>query len=181
MVPTLVKLLQPLRFISLSRGLYFILLRFSFFLMFIQNHISQGPYYCNVGADKSFGRDIVVSHYKECFYAGINTSVDQWRSHGWSGINSETSNVSIFISLMNHNLQTYSTSQSFWLKQLESHVCPSVSLTCFGFYFALFYSGSNKVHIMIFLDYKFVGPSSLTPLMNQYYQIHVAWFVPTTR
>lgn len=42
--------------------------------------------------------------------------------------------------------------------QLESHVCPSVSLTCFGFYFALFYSGSNK-----------------------YYQIHVAWFVPTTR
>ncbi|KAK8949501.1 Glutamine synthetase cytosolic isozyme 1-1 [Platanthera zijinensis] len=32
----------------------------------------QGPYYCSVGADKSFGRDIVDSHYKACLYAGIN-------------------------------------------------------------------------------------------------------------
>ena len=34
----------------------------------------QGPYYCSVGADKSFGRDIVDAHYKACLYAGINIS-----------------------------------------------------------------------------------------------------------
>ncbi|KAM6984834.1 glutamine synthetase-like [Aplochiton taeniatus] len=31
----------------------------------------QGPYYCGVGADKSFGRDIVECHYKACLYAGV--------------------------------------------------------------------------------------------------------------
>lgn len=34
----------------------------------------QGPYYCSVGADKSFGRDISDAHYKACLYAGINIS-----------------------------------------------------------------------------------------------------------
>lgn len=34
----------------------------------------QGPYYCAVGADKSFGRDISDAHYKACLYAGINIS-----------------------------------------------------------------------------------------------------------
>ncbi|MQM08225.1 hypothetical protein Taro_041080, partial [Colocasia esculenta] len=34
----------------------------------------QGPYYCGVGADKAFGREIVDSHYKACLYAGINVS-----------------------------------------------------------------------------------------------------------
>lgn len=34
----------------------------------------QGPYYCGVGADKSFGRDIVDAHYKACIYAGIDIS-----------------------------------------------------------------------------------------------------------
>ncbi|XP_051192805.1 glutamine synthetase cytosolic isozyme 1-1 [Lolium perenne] len=34
----------------------------------------QGPYYCSIGAEKSFGRDIVDSHYKACLYAGINIS-----------------------------------------------------------------------------------------------------------
>uniref|UniRef100_A0A1J3K246 Glutamine synthetase n=1 Tax=Noccaea caerulescens TaxID=107243 RepID=A0A1J3K246_NOCCA len=34
----------------------------------------QGPYYCGIGADKAFGRDIVDSHYKACLYAGINVS-----------------------------------------------------------------------------------------------------------
>ncbi|KAG2334951.1 hypothetical protein Bca52824_006131 [Brassica carinata] len=58
----------------------------------------------------SEGRDIVDSHYKECLYAGITTSTDQWRSHAWSGITSETNNVSIFISPMNQNLQKFSTS-----------------------------------------------------------------------
>ncbi|KAE8582265.1 hypothetical protein XENTR_v10020044 [Xenopus tropicalis] len=31
----------------------------------------QGPYYCGVGADKVYGRDIVEAHYKACLYAGI--------------------------------------------------------------------------------------------------------------
>ncbi|XP_060790975.1 glutamine synthetase-like [Neoarius graeffei] len=31
----------------------------------------QGPYYCGVGADKAYGRDIVECHYKACIYAGI--------------------------------------------------------------------------------------------------------------
>ena len=34
----------------------------------------QGPYYCAVGAEKSFGRDISDAHYKACLYAGINIS-----------------------------------------------------------------------------------------------------------
>ncbi|XAR49484.1 Glutamate--ammonia ligase [Bertholletia excelsa] len=34
----------------------------------------QGPYYCGVGVDKAFGRDIVNAHYKSCLYAGINIS-----------------------------------------------------------------------------------------------------------
>uniref|UniRef100_A0A804NVU9 glutamine synthetase n=1 Tax=Zea mays TaxID=4577 RepID=A0A804NVU9_MAIZE len=34
----------------------------------------QGPYYCGIGAEKSFGRDIVDAHYKACLYAGINIS-----------------------------------------------------------------------------------------------------------
>jgi len=34
----------------------------------------QGPYYCGIGANKAFGRDIVDSHYKACLYAGINIS-----------------------------------------------------------------------------------------------------------
>uniref|UniRef100_A0A453PIA8 glutamine synthetase n=1 Tax=Aegilops tauschii subsp. strangulata TaxID=200361 RepID=A0A453PIA8_AEGTS len=34
----------------------------------------QGPYYCSIGADKSFGRDIVDSHYKACLFAGVNIS-----------------------------------------------------------------------------------------------------------
>lgn len=34
----------------------------------------QGPYYCGIGADKAFGRDIVDAHYKACLYAGVNIS-----------------------------------------------------------------------------------------------------------
>lgn len=43
-------------------------------LIIIDNIILQGPYYCAVGADKSFGRDISDAHYKACLYAGINIS-----------------------------------------------------------------------------------------------------------
>jgi len=31
----------------------------------------QGPYYCSVGADRSYGRDVVEAHYKACLYAGV--------------------------------------------------------------------------------------------------------------
>ncbi|XP_028827744.1 glutamine synthetase-like [Denticeps clupeoides] len=31
----------------------------------------QGPFYCSVGADRAFGRDIIESHYRACLYAGI--------------------------------------------------------------------------------------------------------------
>jgi len=34
----------------------------------------QGPYYCGVGADKVYGRDIVEAHYRACLYAGITVS-----------------------------------------------------------------------------------------------------------
>ena len=32
----------------------------------------QGPYYCGVGANKVFGRDVVEAHYRACLYAGIS-------------------------------------------------------------------------------------------------------------
>uniref|UniRef100_A0A087XPF3 Glutamine synthetase n=1 Tax=Poecilia formosa TaxID=48698 RepID=A0A087XPF3_POEFO len=31
----------------------------------------QGPYYCGVGANHAYGRDVVECHYKACLYAGI--------------------------------------------------------------------------------------------------------------
>lgn len=34
--------------------------------------LSAGPYYCGVGADKAYGRDIVEAHYRACLYAGVN-------------------------------------------------------------------------------------------------------------
>ena len=34
----------------------------------------QGPYYCGVGANKVYGRDLVEAHYRACLYAGINIS-----------------------------------------------------------------------------------------------------------
>ncbi|KKY21587.1 putative glutamine synthetase [Phaeomoniella chlamydospora] len=34
----------------------------------------QGPYYCGVGTNRVYCRDIVEAHYKACLYAGINIS-----------------------------------------------------------------------------------------------------------
>jgi len=34
----------------------------------------QGPYYCGVGANKVYARDIVEAHYRCCLYAGITIS-----------------------------------------------------------------------------------------------------------
>lgn len=31
----------------------------------------QGPYYCGVGSNRVFGRDVVEAHYRACLYAGI--------------------------------------------------------------------------------------------------------------
>ena len=31
----------------------------------------SGPYYCGVGANRVYGRDIVEAHYRACLYAGI--------------------------------------------------------------------------------------------------------------
>ncbi|EDO40606.1 predicted protein [Nematostella vectensis] len=31
----------------------------------------QGPYYCGVGTNKVFGREIVEAHYRACLYAGV--------------------------------------------------------------------------------------------------------------
>jgi len=31
----------------------------------------QGPYYCGVGANRVYGRDIVEAHYRACMFAGI--------------------------------------------------------------------------------------------------------------
>lgn len=31
----------------------------------------QGPYYCGVGANKVYARDIVEAHYRSCLYAGV--------------------------------------------------------------------------------------------------------------
>ncbi|XP_006818166.1 glutamine synthetase-like [Saccoglossus kowalevskii] len=34
----------------------------------------QGPYYCAVGANKVYGRDILEAHYRACIYAGLEIS-----------------------------------------------------------------------------------------------------------
>lgn len=36
----------------------------------------QGPYYCGIGANRVYGRDIVESHYRCCLYSGVNISGD---------------------------------------------------------------------------------------------------------
>ena len=38
------------------------------------NAVLAGPYYCGVGADRVFGRDVLEAHYRACLYAGINIS-----------------------------------------------------------------------------------------------------------
>ncbi|PWA65815.1 hypothetical protein CTI12_AA333710 [Artemisia annua] len=43
----------------------------------IDVHIkSRGPYYCSAGADKSFGRDISVAHYKWEFHVGPSVAIE---------------------------------------------------------------------------------------------------------
>ncbi|XP_003741689.1 glutamine synthetase 2 cytoplasmic [Galendromus occidentalis] len=32
----------------------------------------QGPYYCGVGANRVFGRDLVEAHYRACLYCGLS-------------------------------------------------------------------------------------------------------------
>lgn len=37
----------------------------------VKTFVLSGPYYCGVGADKAYGRDIVEAHYRACLYAGV--------------------------------------------------------------------------------------------------------------
>lgn len=39
-----------------------------------QNAVCQGQYYCSVGGNNAFGRDIVQEHLEACLYAGIYVS-----------------------------------------------------------------------------------------------------------
>jgi glutamine synthetase len=58
----------------------------------------QGPYYCGIGADRAYGRELVESHAKACVEAGlmfygINAEVmpGQWEFQvGYRGIDGET-------------------------------------------------------------------------------------------
>jgi len=34
----------------------------------------QGPYYCSIGCEKAFGRDIAEAHYRACMYSHLNIS-----------------------------------------------------------------------------------------------------------
>merc|ERR1739847_13371 len=34
----------------------------------------QGPYYCGIGANKVYGRDVVEAHYRARIYSGVNIS-----------------------------------------------------------------------------------------------------------
>uniref|UniRef100_A0A914CY48 glutamine synthetase n=1 Tax=Acrobeloides nanus TaxID=290746 RepID=A0A914CY48_9BILA len=34
----------------------------------------QGPYYCSVGADRAFGREVIEAHYRACLHAGLEIS-----------------------------------------------------------------------------------------------------------
>ena len=34
-------------------------------------HLFSGPYYCGVGANKVYGRDVLECHYRACLYAGV--------------------------------------------------------------------------------------------------------------
>jgi glutamine synthetase len=34
----------------------------------------QGPYYCGVGSNRVYGRDVVEAHYRACLYAGVKIS-----------------------------------------------------------------------------------------------------------
>lgn len=51
---------------------------------------AQGPYYCGVGTNKIFGRDLVESHYRACLYAGIKIC----------GTNAEVMPAQVFINLI---------------------------------------------------------------------------------
>ncbi len=43
----------------------------SIWMICVTINMFTGPYYCGVGADKAYGRDIVEAHYRACLYAGV--------------------------------------------------------------------------------------------------------------
>jgi glutamine synthetase len=46
----------------------------------------QGPYYCGVGADEVFGRDVVEAHTSACMEAGLNCRHERGSNDGAMGI-----------------------------------------------------------------------------------------------
>ena len=40
-------------------------------LIWSSGYLLLGPYYCGVGAEKVYGRDVVEAHYRACLYAGV--------------------------------------------------------------------------------------------------------------
>ena len=62
----------------------------------------QGPYYCGVGANRVFGRDVVEAHYRACLYAGINIAGEnaevmpaQWEFQVWHQNGSDWSHIAL--------------------------------------------------------------------------------------
>lgn len=53
--------------------MYFCVLVHNYFVLTLLQYYypHPGPYYCGVGANSAFGRDIVECHYKACLYAGV--------------------------------------------------------------------------------------------------------------
>ena len=38
---------------------------------YVLSALTPGPYYCGVGANKVYGRDVVEAHYRACLFAGV--------------------------------------------------------------------------------------------------------------
>ena len=72
-----------------------------------------GPYYCGVGANKVYGRDVVEAHYRACLYAEVNIA----------GCNAEVMPgqvSSTYFIWLNYRLYPYERTikQTFWMSTL---------------------------------------------------------------
>ncbi|EFH50714.1 predicted protein [Arabidopsis lyrata subsp. lyrata] len=72
-----------------------------------EQNLYLGPYYCGVGADKIWGRDIVDAHYKACLHALINISGTNGEvMPGQKMIESKTTHVPVQDSKLTRLLQS---------------------------------------------------------------------------
>lgn len=69
--------------------------------------IPAGPYYCGVGADKAYGRDIVEAHYKACLYAGVKIC----------GTNAEVMPAQVMMVNV-YRLMAFKNNKKFYLKEM---------------------------------------------------------------